>query len=74
MTARKKSSSDASDITKKVVGVTKKGGKKLIIDQDNVGYFFVKFSDGGQLPRELMGKYTRYEFAENMIAVYLRGK
>ena len=74
MTARKKSSSDENDITKKVVGVTKKGGKKLIIDQDHIGYFFIKFADGGQLPEKLMGKYTRYEFAQDIIAVYLRGK
>lgn len=70
MTSRKKSSSDASDITKKVVGKTKKD-KEIIIDQDVQGYFFVKFSTGGQLPPSLNGRFTRYEFAQYAVRSYL---
>lgn len=73
MTARKKSSSDASDITKKIVGKTAKD-KELIIDQTTTGLFFIKFNTGGQLPKELSGRYTKYEYATDAIAVYLRGK
>ncbi len=74
MTARRRSNSDENDITKKVVGKTKKGQKELIIDQTTQGYFFVKFGNGGQLPKELGGRFTRYEFAENAIRLYLEGK
>lgn len=74
MIPRKKSSSDASDVTKKVVGSTKKGKKDLIIDQNSQSYFFVKFADGGQLPQALKGRFTRYEFAEHAVRAYLAGK
>ena len=73
MTPREKSSSDVSDITKRVVGRTK-GKKELIIDQTKQGYFFIKFSTGGELPTILSGRYTRYELAVHDINKYLAGK
>lgn len=73
MTGRKRSASDGNDIIKKVVGVTK-GKKEMIVDQSTVGHFFIKFKDGGQLPVELTGRYTRYEFAIDHINSYLAGK
>jgi len=73
MIPRKKSNTDGNDITKKVVGSTGKG-KKLIIDQNPQGYFFSKFATGGQLPPQLGGRFTRYEFAEYQISSYLKGK
>lgn len=73
MTSRKKSNSDGNDITKKVVGITKKD-KEIVIDQNKQGYFFVKFSTGGQLPPKLAGKFTRYEIAQAAVNAYLEGK
>lgn len=70
MIPRSKSSSDENDITKRVAGKTVKG-KELIIDQDPRGYFFIKFSSGGKLPKGLGGRYTRYEIAQNAVESYL---
>ncbi len=72
MIPRKRSSSDASDITKKVAGSTKRG-KDFIIDQNTSGYFFIKFSDGGKLPKTMKGRFTKYEEAQYVIDSYLRG-
>ena len=73
MTQRKRSSSDANDIVKKVVGKTKKN-KEMIIDQHSNGMYFIKWSDGGKLPPTLKGRYVRYEAAKNAIEYYLEGK
>lgn len=78
MTARKKSGSDGNDITKKVVGKTKGTGKvghkDIVIDQNSNSYFYIKFVGGGQIPKQLSGFFTRYEFAQDAVSVYLRGK
>lgn len=73
MIARDKSITDANDITKKVAGKTKKK-KEIIIDQDRHGYFFIKFKDGGQLPKQFKGKFTKYEFAQNLVDTYTASK
>ena len=73
MTQRKRSSSDANDIVKKVVGKTKKD-KELVIDQHSNGMYFVKFNTGGILPPTLKGRYVRYEAAKRAIEFYLEGK
>jgi len=71
MAELKNQGSDENNITKRVAGVTK-GNKKLIIDMNAQGYFFIKFKNGGKLPSSLTGRYTRYEFAERDIARYLK--
>ena len=73
MTPKEKSTSDGNEITKRVVSKTK-GGKELMIDQNGHGYFFIKFSSGGQLPKELKGIYTKYEFAKEAVTNYMIGK
>lgn len=73
MIPREKSNTDESDITKRVVGKTKKG-KELVVDQNTLGYFFIKFTTGGQLPSTLSGKFTNYDVAERAIESYLAGK
>ena len=73
MTPKEKSTSDGNEITKRVVSKTK-GGKEIVIDQNNHGYFFIKFKSGGQMPKELLGIYTKYEYAKDAITNYQIGK
>lgn len=58
------------DSSKMVAGVTR-GGKKLNIFLDRTGYYKVRYTDGGQLPQSLSGKFTSYQTAEDEIKVYL---
>ena len=73
MTPREKSTTDGNDITKKVAGTTSKK-KKVVIDQNTHGYYFIKFADGGQLPKQFKGRFTKYEFAQHVVDAYVAGK
>ena len=68
--ARERHASAGSDVINQIVGTTK-NGKSIKVGQDANGYFFVKYVGGGQLPRALVGRFTRYEEAANKILLYL---
>jgi hypothetical protein len=60
-----------ADLDKIVVGETPKG-KKLTVYQDHTPYYKVQFTTGGQLPKELTGRYMDYSSAAEAIKNYLQ--
>lgn len=54
----------------RVAGVTP-NGKEILIVPTNTGTFKIIFRPGGELPQDLSGRYTRYEFAQHAINRYL---
>lgn len=62
--------SEEKVIEKKSMGETEKG-KKLQIVRDNWGNWDICFESGGELPKELKGKFTSSLEAERVINGYL---
>ena len=69
MTERKRQTSEENDVTQRVVAKTLKG-KETKIGQYNSGMFYIYFSDGGQIPRSMSGRFMRYEDAEHSVNTY----
>lgn len=53
------------------VGKTAGGKTLLIVTDQNLRTFSVKFKEGGELPESLSGKYTRRANAQHAIELYL---
>lgn len=60
----------STDISDQVVGKTKRG-KEIVVFQTRQGYHEIKFLNGGKLPKEMVGKFIRYEDALNAVNQYL---
>jgi hypothetical protein len=61
-------SSDESNASLIVAYVTK-GGKEVFIKAQGQ-YWIVAFGDGGQIPKELKGRFTRYDIAKDLVVQY----
>lgn len=70
---RDSAESESIDTANRTVCLTS-GGKRFNIFLDRTGYYKVRYSDGGQLPSCLTGKYTDYYTAEQDIKLYVDTK
>ena len=68
--ARERRASEENDCIGQVLGKTKRG-KHVVVGQDTNGYYYIKFTTGGQLPKVLRGRFRRYEDAALKVQVYL---
>lgn len=61
---------DELDVRYKVLGTTS-GGKDIVVYPSNDGCYRIRFLQGGELPKRLKGRFTRYSEAAIAVNIHM---